>query len=134
MLFLRDSVPRRRSSSVEDGRPARIERTTCIRSTPVRFDQLPVDRVLARRAEELVDVRVEQIRGSPVEQTRTSTLKSSENYGRRNKAGPTVGRSVLAIPKGRGSASTSDPELRAVPDMLRQPRGPRRERPFVCGR
>src|SRR5450755_3985819 len=33
MLFLRDSVPNRRSSSVEDSRPARIERTTCIRST-----------------------------------------------------------------------------------------------------
>ncbi len=32
MLFLRDSVPRRRSSSVEDRCPSRIESTTCIRS------------------------------------------------------------------------------------------------------
>ena len=41
MLFFRDSVPNRRSSSVEDSRPARIESDDLHQVDPVRLDQLP---------------------------------------------------------------------------------------------
>ncbi len=54
------SVPSRRSSSVEDSRPARIERTTCIRSTQcvsIR-DQLIA---FSPGAEQLVDVLVADV-------------------------------------------------------------------------
>ena len=67
MLFFRDSVPNRRSSSVEDNRPARIERTTCIRSTQCVWISCQLIVFSPGGAEQLVDVRVADVRYVTVE-------------------------------------------------------------------
>src|SRR5450755_4474020 len=67
MLFFRDSVPNRRNSSVEDSRPARIERTTCIRSTQCVWISCQLIVFSPGGPEQLVDVRVADVRCVTVE-------------------------------------------------------------------